>query len=225
MNWFGQIWAIAWKDVLIEMRTRQRLVVMGAFAVLTGLLFYFSIDHGVVRVQTMAAGLIWMTIVFSGLLGVGRTFALEAEDGAFQGLLLTPVPRDAIYLGKVLSNFILVSVLVGLILVVFGGFFRLNYGAHPVVLVGILALGTLGFVALATLFGAVAAETRLAESLVPVLLFPLLTPMIIFGVSATNRLLVGRPVSEVEGNIRILAAFALIALAAGSLLFRTVVED
>ena len=225
MSYFGQVWAIAWKDVLIEMRTRQRIVVMGAFAVLTGFLFNFSVDPGVVRMQDIAAGLIWMTLVFSGLLGVGRTFQIESEDGAFQGLLLTPVPRDAIYLGKVIANFVLVWILVLLILGVFGLFFHLDYGNQPLLLLLTLAIGTLGFVSLATIFGAVAAETRLAETLLPVLLFPLLTPMIIFGVSATNRLLAGRPITEVAGHIRILGAFALIALAAGSLLFRTVVED
>lgn len=225
MTWFSQIWAIAWKDIVIELRTRQRIVVMTAFAVLTGFLFNFSVDPGAVRMQDIAAGLIWMTMIFSGLLGVGRTFQLESEDGAFQGLLLTPVPRDAIYLGKVLANFLLVFLLVLLILVVFGAFFQLDYGPNLGILVGTLAIGTLGFVALATIFGAVAAETRLAETLLPVLLFPLLTPMVIFGVSATNRLLAGRPVAEVSGNIRILAAFALIAVASGALLFKTVVED
>lgn len=225
MSWLSQMWAITRKDLLIELRTRQRFVVMAAFAVLIGFLFNFAVDPGAVRMQDIAGGLIWMTMIFAGLLGVGRTFQLESEDGAFQGLLLTPVPRDAIYLGKVLSNFILVGLLVLLILVVFGGFFRLDYGNHTGVLLLTLAIGTLGFVALATLFGAVAAETRLAETLLPVLLFPLLTPMVIFGVSATNRLLAGRPVAEVAGNIRILGAFALIALATGALLFRTVVED
>ncbi len=225
MSYFAMIWEIVRKDLLIEFRTRQRIVVMGAFAVLIGILFSFAIPPGTIRPQDIAAGLVWMTLVFAGILGVGRTFQLEAEDGAFQGLLLTPVPRDAVYLGKVVSNFLLVAVLVALILVVFGAFFQVDYGDHPIALLLTLGFGALGFVGLATLFGAITSGTRLGETLLPVLLFPLLTPMIIFGVSATNRLLAGRPVAEVSGNIRVLAAFALIALASGALLFKTVVDD
>jgi heme exporter protein B len=198
---------------------------MGAFAVLVGVLFNYAIDPTLVRSQDIASGLIWMTLIFAGVLGVGRTFQLEAEDGAFQGVLLTPVPRDALYLGKVLANSVLVGVVVLLLLGTFGLFFRLDYGHHPGALVLVLALGALGFVALATLFGAVASGTALGETLLPILLFPLLVPMVIYGVSASGRLLAGRPLAEVEGNIRMLAAFAVIALAVGAGLFRFVVED
>ena len=88
-----------------------------------------------------------------------------------------------------------------------------------------LALGALGFVALGTLFAAMSSGTRMGETLLPILLFPLLLPMIVFGAGATGRLLAGRPVSEVAGNIRMLAAFAIMAVAAGAALFRFVVED
>jgi heme exporter protein B len=173
----------------------------------------------------MAAGLIWMTLIFAGVMGVGRTFGLEAEDGAFQGVLLSPVPRDALYLGKVAANFILVYAVVLLVLGTFGLFFQLEYGSHPLALLAVLALGSLGFVALATLFGAVSSGTALGESLLPILLFPLLVPMVVYGASATGRLLAGRPVSEVEGNLRMLAAFAVLATGLGAGLFRFVVED
>ena len=219
------IWAIAWKDLLIEFRTRQRIATMAAFSVMVAILFNFSIDHAVVQIQDIAAGLIWMTLIFTGLLGVGRTFQLEAEDDAFQGVLLAPVPRDAVFLGKVLSNFLIVGVIVGFLMAVFGFFFQLDYGAHPIALALTMGAGTVGFVALTTLFGAVTSVSRLGESLLPLLLFPILAPMIIFGVSATNRLLLGRPVAEVAPNIRVLAAFALIALFSGAALFRFVVED
>jgi len=225
MSWFRMILTIAGKDLLIEFRTRQRLATMAAFAVMVAILFNFSIDHSIVQIQDIAAGLIWMTLIFTGLLGVGRTFQIESEDEAFQGLLLAPVPRDAVFLGKVLSNFLIVGVIVVFLMAVFGFFFQLDYGAHPFALAITMAWGTLGFVALATLFGAVTSVSQLGESLLPLLLFPILTPMIIFGASATHRLLIGRPVAEVAPNIRILAAFALIAVFSGAALFRFVVED
>jgi heme exporter protein B len=166
-----------------------------------------------------------MTLVFAGVLGVGRTFQLEAEDGAFHGVLLTPIPRDALYLGKVAANAVLVGLVVLLVLATFGLFFGLDYGNHPGALLLVLALGALGFVALATLFGAVASGTALGETLLPILIFPLLVPMVIYGVSASGRLLAGRPLVEVEGNIRMLAAFAVLALGVGAALFRFVVEE
>ena len=119
----------------------------------------------------------------------------------------------------------LVSVVVALTVAVFGLFFQLDYGSHPGALALTLFLGVVGFVALATLFGAVTAGTELGESLLPVLLFPLLVPMVVYGVGATGRLLQGRPLTEVEGNIRILGAFAVACMAVGAGLFRHVVED
>lgn len=225
MTYLRQLRAVVRKDLLVELRTRDRLVTMGAFAVLVGVLFNYSIDQALVSPQDMAAGLIWMTLIFAGVMGVGRTFGLEAEDGAFQGVLLSPVPRDALYLGKVAANFILVYAVVLLVLGTFGLFFQLEYGSHPLALLAVLALGSLGFVALATLFGAVSSGTALGESLLPILLFPLLVPMVVYGASATGRLLAGRPVSEVEGNLRMLAAFAVLATGLGAGLFRFVVED
>ncbi len=224
-GYLGQVLAVAQKDLVQELRTLQRAATMASFSVLVAVLFNFSIDPAIVQIQDIAAGLIWMTLIFTGVMGVGRTFALEAEDGAFQGMLLSPIPRDAIYLGKVVSNVVLVGVVTALTVGVFGLFFQLDYGTHPWALTVCLSCGVVGFVALATLLGAVTSGTRLGESLLPVLLFPLLVPMVIYGVSATGRLLQGRPIAEVEGNIRILGAFAVASVGIGAALFRHVVED
>lgn len=225
MTYLRQVGIIVWKDVALELRTRERIAAMGAFAVLVGILLNYAVDPAIVRPADVAAGFVWMTIVFGGLLGVGRTFQLEAEDGAFQGVLMSPAPRDAIFLGKVAGNFVLVLAVSLLILAVFGVFYGLDYGAHPLMLVLVVALGVLGFVALGTLFAAVSWGTGSGDTLLPVLLFPLLVPMVVYGVSATSRLLAGRPVAEIAGNVRMLAAFALLAVAVGAGLFRFVVEE
>ena len=225
IEYLGQVRAIVWKDLLLEARTRERVVAMGAFAVLTGVLFNYSIDRTVVRPQDIGAGLIWMTIVFGGLLGVGRTFHLEAQDGALQGVLMSPAPKDAVFLAKVISNFVLLYIISLMIVAVFMLFFGLELGSSAATLGLVLALGVLGFVALATLFAAVSAGTRMGETLLPILIFPLLIPMIIYGAGATSRLLAEHPATEVADNVRMLAAFALTAVAAGAVLFRFVVED
>lgn len=224
-TYFGQVAAIVRKDLLLELRSRERIAAMAAFAVLAGVLFNFSIDTTTTRPQDVAAGLIWMTLVFGGLLGVGRTFHLESEDGAFQGVLMSPAPKDAVFLAKTAANFMLLYVVSLLVLGVFGLFFGLDLGSNTGWVILVLGLGSLGFVALGTLFAAVSTGTSMGETLLPVLVFPLLVPMVIYGVGATTRLITGRPFAEVEGNVRMLGAFALAAVAAGAVLFRYVVED
>lgn len=224
-TYLDQLRAIVWKDLLLEFRTRERVAAMGAFAVLAGVLFNYSIDTTTTRPEDVAAGLIWMTMVFGGLLGVGRTFHLEEQDGAFMGMLTSPTPKDAIYLGKTASNFVLLYLVALLILGVFALFFGVDLGANVVAIAVVLGLGSLGFVALGTLFAAVSTGTSMGETLLPILVFPLLVPMVIFGVDSTGRLIAGRPFSEVEGNVRMLGAFALAAIAVGAVLFRYVVED
>ncbi len=225
MDYLRLVWTIARKDVMIELRTYERLAAMGAFAVLVGVLFNYAIDTSQVRPQAIAAGLIWMTILFGGMLGLGRTFHLVQEDGALTGILQSPIPLDALYLGKVVANFLLLGIIVALVFVVFGAFFNLRMPGSPVALFGVVSCGVLGFVALTTLFSAVATRSTMGESLLPVLVFPLVVPVVIYGATATDRLFAGRPVVEVIGNIRMLAAFALVFLVAGATLFRFVIEE
>jgi heme exporter protein B len=232
-RYLRQLGAVIWKDLVIELRSRQRVIAMAAFTVLVGILFNYALDPTALELtdetrsllQIVAPGLIWMTLIFAGMLGVGRTFQLEAEDGAFQGVLTSPIPKDALYVGKVVSNFILVMVIVLLLIGVFGLFFSLDYGQRPLATTAVVAVGALGFVALATLFAAVSSATTMGETLLPVLLFPLLVPMIVFGGRSTNALMAGRPFSAVDGDVRWLAAYTLIMLLAGAILFRHVVEE
>ena len=224
-TYIGLVWTIARKDLLVEFRTYERLTAMGAFVVLIGVLFNFSIDTAVVRPQDIAAALIWITIIFGGILGMGRTFRLEEQDGALTGILQSPIPLDALYLGKVLGNFILLSVMVALVFIVFGAFFNLQFSGNRVTLFWVVALGVLGFVSLTTLFSAMATRSSMGESLLPVLVFPLLVPVVVYGTTATDRLFAGRPLVEVSGNLRMLAAFAIIFTVAGAGLFRFVIEE
>ena len=219
------VWAVARKDLLVELRTHERLTAMGAFVVLIGVLFNFSIDTALVRPQDIAAALIWMTIIFGGMLGLGNTFRLEQEDGALSGILQSPIRLDALYLGKVLGNFILLSVMVALVFAVFGLFFSLQFSGNPLTLLGVVSFGVVGFVSLTTLFSAMATRSSMGESLLPVLVFPLLIPVVVYGTTATDRLFAGRPVAEVSGNLRMLLAFAIIFTVAGAGLFRFVIEE
>jgi len=224
-RFFGQVWAVAAKDLRVEIRTRERVAAMGAFVVLTALLFNYAVDRTVIHPREIAAGLIWMTLVLAGLLGLGRTFELEKEDGVLQGLLSSPLPREALYLGKVLSNALLLLGITLLTVLVFALFFQLDLTGNPLPLMGVLTLGVLGFTALGTLFSGITAGTRMGDTLLPILLFPLLVPLVVFGVSSTDSALAGFPISELMGNLRLLGAFTLLALTAGVTLFRFIVEE
>lgn len=220
-----QVWAIVRKDLVLELRTRERMAAMGALAVLLAVLFHFAIDQGLVRMQNLAAGLIWMTILFGGMLGMGRTFEMEREQGAIQGLLTSPVPLDGIYLAKVTSNFVLVMLIEVVALAAYWLFFGFDYGRDPLLLAGVLGVATLGFVAVTTLFSAISVQTRMGQTLLPILIFPLLVPVVIFGVEATGRIFASRPAQEVEGGLYLLTAYTVVALTGGTILFRYVVEE
>ena len=228
LNYISLVWTVARKDLVLELRTLERLIAMGAFAVLVGVLFQFSIDTSLIRVQTIAPSLIWMTTVFAGILGLGRTYIIESENKALAGVLQSPVALDVIYLGKVVSNFILLLLVMTLILIVFSLFFNLSFPIEIkgwLSLAGVFFLGVLCFVSIMTLLSAVAVNNTMGESIIPVLVFPLLVPVMIHAVTATNRIFANRPFVEIEGNQRMLSAMVLIFLMLGANLFRFAIED
>ena len=228
LNYISLVWTVARKDLVLELRTLERLIAMGAFAVLVGVLFQFSIDTSMIRVQTIAPSLIWMTTVFAGILGLGRTYIIESENKALAGVLQSPVALDVIYLGKVVSNFILLLLVMTLILIVFSLFFNLSFPIEIkgwLSLAGVFFLGVLCFVSIMTLLSAVAVNNTMGESIIPVLVFPLLVPVMIHAVTATNRIFANRPFVEIEGSLRMLSAMVLIFLMLGANLFRFAIED
>jgi heme exporter protein B len=224
-RYLRQVWTIAAKDLRVELRTRERWAAMAAFVVLTAVLLNYAVDRTAVHPGQIAAGLIWIVVVLAGLLGLGRTFELEKEDGALEGLLVAPVPRDALYLGKVLANTVLLGTVVALTVGVFAFFFQVEVGGSLLALAGVLLLGTVAFAALGTLFSGITAGTRMGETLLPILLFPLLVPLVTFGAGATADLLAGFPPGTSGDSLKILGAYTLVALAAGVGLFRFTVEE
>jgi heme exporter protein B len=224
MSFFAQMWAVARKDLLLELRSRERVLSMGTFAALVAVVFSFALDPSV-RAREIAGAMIWVTVLFAGTLGMGRAFALEREADALTGVLVSPVDRGALFLGKWLANLAVVLVVEAVIFPVYGLFFGLPYGRSLPALVAVVVLATLGFIALGTLFGAIAAHTRLGETLLPILMLPLLIPVVIFAASATQRLLAGRPVAEISSQLRMLAAFDLVFLFVCTALFGAVLEE
>jgi heme exporter protein B len=224
MSFLRHAWIIAEKDLVLELRSRERLVSMLTFAVLVAVVFSFSLDP-TVPVRPIVGAMLWITILFAGMLGLGRSFSLEKEQDALVGVLLAPISRGALYAGKFAANLIMLVATVVVVFFVYALFFpvALLQASGGLALTALLAC--IGFMALGTLFSAVTASTRLGDTLLPIILLPLLLPVVIFATGATQRLLVGRPLEEVMGNIRMLAAFDLIFLLVCSLAFGAVVEE
>ncbi|HEX2078798.1 MAG TPA: heme exporter protein CcmB [Longimicrobium sp.] len=223
-GYLAQAWAVARKDLLLEARSRERFVSMATFAVLVAVVFSFALDP-TVRSRDIAGAMLWVTVLFAGTLGLGRSFALEREADALTGVLVSPAPRGAVFLGKWLANLLIVLAVEAVVFPVYALFFGLRFAGALGGLVLVVFLATAGFMALGTLFSAIAVHTRLGETLLPILLLPLLIPVVIFAASATQRLLAGRPLAEVGGNLRMLLAFDLVFLFVCTAAFGSAMEE
>ncbi len=223
MTFLRQVWAIVRKDLVTELRSREMLSTMGAFSVLVILLFAFAFDLRVARAGTVAPGALWSVIAFAGMLGLGRSLSSEIDRGVFDALLLAPVDRSAIFLGKAAGIIVFMFIIEAVILPLFVIFFNLPF-LQPMILL-IVALGTIGYGGIGTLLSTMAANTRLREVLLPVLLFPIAIPALLAAVKCTAGVLDGRAFDDWSNWFGLLVAFDLIMLGAAFLVYDFVVED
>ncbi len=214
---------IVQKDVAVELRTKEMLSSMFVFSLLVIMIFSFAFELRVENVRELAPGVLWVTFIFAGMLGLNRSFVLEKDKGCLEGLLLCPVDRSAIYFGKMLGNVIFMIVMEAMILPIFSILFNISL-FQPVLLL-IVVLGTLGFAGVGTLFSAMAVHTRSREVMLPVLLFPIVVPAMIAAVKATGGILDGQPVSEIAHWLRLLAVFDVVFFAISFMTFDYVVEE
>jgi len=223
MSFLRKILVIVQKDVAVELRTKEMLSSMFVFSLLVIVIFSFAFELRVGDVRTVAPGVLWVTFVFAGMLGLSRSFVLEKDKGCLEGLLLCPVDRSAIYFGKMLGNVIFMTIVEAIILPIFSILFNISL-FQPVLLL-IVVLGTLGFAGVGTLFSAMAVHTRAREVMLPVLLFPVVVPAMIAAVKATGGILDGQPFSEIAHWVRLLAVFDVVFLAISFMTFDYVVEE
>ncbi len=222
-RYFQVVWAVLWKDVRIEWRTKDMFTSMAVFAVLALLIFNFAFELRVPDKRMVVPGVLWVAVAFSGVLGLGRAFINEKDKGSLAGLLLAPVDRSAIYLGKMLANFLFILVVEAFILPLITVFFNVAIISLPLLL--ILFLGTLGFSAVGTVFSALAVNTRAREVLLPVLLFPVLLPVLLAGIRATIGFLEGETLVDNLNWLRMIGFFDILFLVVAFLTFDYVVEE
>lgn len=217
--------AIAAKDLAIEWRTKTAFVSSMTFAVLVLAVLFFARDPTVVGAVDVAPGALWVTFTFAAMIGLNRAFLLERENRAMDGILLAPVPRAAVFVGKLLANLVFVGTVEAVSLPLFALFYDVSLGRGLPALLLVIALATIGFVALGTLLSAMVVRTRFAELMLPLLLLPFLVPPIIGAVQVTSSILAHRPLSEVAGWLKLLTAFDIVFLTVCTLLFERTLEE
>jgi heme exporter protein B len=216
---------IAAKDIRAELRSRTALQSALVFAALVLVVFNFARDPTVLSATDLAPSALWVTFALAAMVALNRAFNVERENAALDGLLLAPVPREALFLGKLLANLAFVGTVELVTLPLFTLFFNVSLGAALPGLIVVTALATVGFVAVGTIFSAMAVRTRFAELMLPMLLLPFMVPPLIAAVQATARLLAGRPLSEMWGWLRLLALYDIVFVTLCMLAFSAVVDE
>lgn len=223
----GKIAAIFLKDLKLEWRRREALVTICLFSIL--IVFIFTLNFGLdpSREETfrLLPGLLWVAFAFSGVWGCNRSFATEKENGCLEAIILTPMDPGVIYLGKVLANllFILGSELVVVLVTVI--WFNLPLKSLNGWLFLSIFLGTLGYVAIGTLFAAIAVNTRMREVMFPIFHFPVAVPIFIYAVAATSGALRGQPVREFSFALQMLVSIAIVFTVVSYMFFEFVTEE
>ena len=214
---------ILWKDILLELRSRDVVVSVAVFGLVVAVVFQFALNVTPRLVNQLAPGILWVAFALAGVLVMNRTFVREKEQGGLEGLLLTPVSRDAIFLGKALATLVLMLTVEGVLLPVFA--VMLGFSGFSWELLVTIGLVTLGFVTVGTLFSAIAVQTRSREILLPVLFFPIILPALIGGVEVSGSAMAGRGLGEMGLWLPLIGVFDAVFLVICPWVFTYVVEE
>lgn len=217
--------ALILKDLRIELRTKETVTSLLVLGLLILIVLSFAFDPTTRLRGPAAPGVLWVAVIFAGVLGINRSLVRENEQQCMQGLLLAPIDRGTIFLAKTVANFLVLSVAQCFVVVIFILFFNLPFVLTVVRVAPVLVLGMLGFAAIGTLFAAVSLRTRAREVMLPLLMLPLATPLFLSCVEATALLLEGRPLTDAGKWFNLLLAFDAVFLVVGWLGFEYVVEE
>ena len=223
-EFFRPVLLLAWKDVLLELRSKDVVISSLVFAVLVVMVFNFALNVTPETVDILAPGILWVAFTFAGVLAMSRAFIIEKDESSLDGLLLCPVSRDSLYFGKMLALFIFMVVVEALLLPIFAALF--DFSAFSFTLIGVILLATLGFATVGTLFSSIAVNTRSREIMLPVLFFPVVAPVIIGAVeTSTGAISSGTNVIGVGRWLQLIAVFDAVFLVLCPWAFGLVMEE
>ena len=216
---------VARKDLALELRTRSAFLSVVVFTILGIVTFYFAWDSTAVPAMDLAPGVLWVTFTFAGLLGLQRSFGVEMQDRAIDALLVAPIERESIYLGKALANIVFVTAILMIAVPGVALFYNLPFGRAVTALGPIALLAAIGMVTVGTLFSSMTVNTRMAEMLLPMLSLPFFMPIIMASAQASTRLLAGRPMAEVSPWLKLLVAFDIVFALACTVAYTHTLEE
>lgn len=223
MRFWSTVFAITWKDIVSEVRTRETVLSVLLFTVLVIVIFNFAFGADQETMRLVAPGILWATFAFAGVLSLNRSFIPEKEDDCLEGLMVCPVSRETIYLGKMLGSLLFMLVVEAVALPVFAVFFNLPVLSLELLVITFLA--TVGFVAVGTLFSAMAVNSRAREMVLPILFLPVVVPVIIGAVKASGLVLSGATWGGLSPWLQIIGAFDVIFVTVSYLVFPFVIEE
>ncbi|MEJ5313127.1 heme exporter protein CcmB [Anaerolinea thermophila] len=216
--------AVLWKDLAAEVRSRELLSAMLVFALLVIFIFNFALDLEPNTRASITSGVLWVTFIFAGTLGLNRSLAIEKDRGCLDGLLLAPVDRAAIYFGKTAANLIFMLVVAAIVLPVYSVFYNINLFARPGLLL-VIFLGAEGYTAIGTLLATMAVQTRTRDMLLPILLFPVVIPVLVAAVKASAGFLQTLPFEEIQPWLNLLITYDIVFTAIAFMVFDSIVEE
>lgn len=220
----GDVLTILKKDLTLDLRRMENFIAMLFFSVIILLVFSFSLPPDQESHLSLAPGVFWVTFLMSGMLGLSKNFQLEKEMGCMEGLLLSPVSRGAIFLGKMLGTWIFLLLMQVILIPVFSLLFYQAAIGFFFELLGLSAVTALGFSALGTLLSGLTTDVRFKEILLPILLFPLLVPLLLAAVQVMAGIFLGKGFQAELDWLKLLVGFDLIFLIAAYLTFDFVME-
>jgi heme exporter protein B len=215
--------AIAWKDLRAEIRSRELINSMILFTVMVVMVFSLALELDASTRESVVAGVLWVTVVFAGMLGLGRSLASEKDRGSLDALLLAPIDRSALFFGKMIGNLLFVLVITLVLLVLLTVMFNITL-IKPLLL-AFVVLGSLGFTTVGTLIASMSVHARARETLLPILLLPVVLPVLISAVRGSNAILTDLPSEDWLPWLQLLAVTDVMFLAGAYALFDFVVEE
>ncbi len=221
-SFWKAVWAVFLKDLTAEWRSREILTAQWTFALLVIFIFDFALEFDPRAQQRVAVGVLWTLFAFAGTLGLNRSLSMERENQCLEGLLLAPVDRGALYLGKALANLVFLFITAAIVIPVYSALYNVSL-LHPGFLL-VLFLGFVGYIAVGTLIATMTVQARTRDILLPLLLFPLILPIIVAAVRASEGFLLGNPWSDIRTWVNLLVVYNVLFGTASFLAFDFVVE-
>ena len=217
------MFAIVWKDLAAEWRSRELISSMLVFALLDIFIFNFALELNPQMRASLTSGILWVTFTFAGTLGLNRSMAVEKDRGCLDGLLLAPVDRSAIYFGKAFANLVFMLLVAAIILPLYSILYNVNL-FNPG-LIAVIMLGSWGYVAVGTLLASMAVQARTRDVLLPILLFPVAIPLLVAAVKASIGFLDPSPANDVVPFLNLLLVYDVVFTAVAFMVFDYVVEE